>query len=206
MAKGIIYLMSTLVDGLIKIGKTDNFENRMRLLENNGYRNITGLKREFAIEVENYDEKEKLLHSIFSKSRLGDTEFFSVDIDLAKQLLSAFDGKIIFPQETRQEIFSNATDAVEEKEEAMLARNRHHFKDIVFSSSLTGKEYKGTTSDDGVLAIMEIDTGIELPNNAKPNKKAIVGRAVEDLGGTVAKDETLYQRYRKLSKLVNNND
>ena len=206
MAKGIIYLMSTLVDGLIKIGKTDNFENRMRLLENNGYRNITGLKREFAIEVEDYDEKEKLLHSIFSKSRLGDTELFSVDIDLAKQLLSAFDGKIIYPQETRQEIFSNATDAVEEKEEAMLARNRHHFKDIVFFSSLTGKEYKGTTSDDGVLAIIEIDTGKEVPNNAKPNKKAIVGKAVEDLGGTVSKDETLYQRYRKLSKLVNNND
>lgn len=39
--------------GLIKIGKTgnDQFENRMRFLENNGYANITGLKREFAIEV-----------------------------------------------------------------------------------------------------------------------------------------------------------
>ena len=29
MAKGIIYLMSTVVDGLIKIGKTDNFETRL---------------------------------------------------------------------------------------------------------------------------------------------------------------------------------
>ena len=67
-------------------------------MTHNGYRNITGLKREFAIEVEDYEEKEKLLHSIFSKSRLGDTELFSVDIDLAKQLLSAFDGKIIYPK------------------------------------------------------------------------------------------------------------
>ncbi len=67
MAKGIIYLMSTVVSGLIKIGKTgnDQFENRMRFLENNGYANITGLKREFAIEVDGYDEKEKLIHDIF---------------------------------------------------------------------------------------------------------------------------------------------
>lgn len=35
MAKGIIYLMITVVSGLIKIGKTgnDKFENRMRFLE-----------------------------------------------------------------------------------------------------------------------------------------------------------------------------
>ena len=46
MEKGIIYLMTTVVNGLIKIGKTgnDQFENRMRFLESNGYANITGLK------------------------------------------------------------------------------------------------------------------------------------------------------------------
>lgn len=49
--------MSTVVSGLIKIGKTTiaQFENRMRYLESNGYANITGLKREFAIEVDGYD-------------------------------------------------------------------------------------------------------------------------------------------------------
>lgn len=62
MAKGIIYLMSTVVSGLIKIGKTknDQFENRMRHLENNVYANVAGLKREVAIEVDGYDEKENL--------------------------------------------------------------------------------------------------------------------------------------------------
>lgn len=202
MAKGTIYLMSTIVDGLIKIGKTDNFENRMRLLEKNGYRNITGLKREFAIEVEDYDEKERLLHSIFSKSRLGDTELFSVDIDLAKQLLSAFDGTIIYPKENKQEIFIKASDAYEEKEEAMLAKNRHHFKDIEFISF--GKKYKGTTSDSGVLAIYDVETGKEIPNNANPNKKQIVGQSLIELGEKVAKDETLYQRYHRLTRIINN--
>ena len=54
MSKGIIYVMSTVVPGLIKIGQTmtTNFENRMRNLEHNGYSNVTGLKRVFAIEVD----------------------------------------------------------------------------------------------------------------------------------------------------------
>ena len=47
--------------------------------------NITGLKRSFAIEVEDYNEKETMLHSIFQKSRVGDTEMFALDVNLAIQ-------------------------------------------------------------------------------------------------------------------------
>ena len=55
--------METVVPGLIKIGKTgsENFEQRMYSLERNGYNNVVGLKRRFAIEVEDYDAKEALL-------------------------------------------------------------------------------------------------------------------------------------------------
>ena len=58
MAKGIIYVMTTVVPGLIKLGKTgsDNFESRMYNLERNGYSNVAGLQRKFAIEVDDYDE------------------------------------------------------------------------------------------------------------------------------------------------------
>lgn len=101
MSKGIIYVMSTVVPGLIKIGQTmtTNFENRMRNLEHNGYSNVTGLKRVFAIEVDDYIEKESLLHTIFEKSRVGDTELFSLDLNIAKQLLSSFEGTVIYPKE-----------------------------------------------------------------------------------------------------------
>lgn len=201
MAKGIIYLMSTVVDGLIKIGQTDNYESRMRHLEKNGYANVAGLKREFAIEVEDYVEKEKLLHSIFSKSRLGDTELFSVDLDLAKQLLSAFDGTVIYPKESKQEIFNKATDAIEEKE-ILLDKNRHHFKEIDFECSLTGHKYHGQTGEDGTLCIIDLTTGKEIEKNSNPSMRKIVGQAIEDLGGETAKDDTLYQRYRKLTKLI----
>lgn len=203
MAKGIIYLTSTVVDGLIKTGKcqSDQYDSRMYQLEHNGYCNVAGLKRQFAIKVDDYNAKEVLLHTIFKKSQVGDTELFSVDLDLAKQLLAAFDGTVIYPKQAKEEIFDETTDALEEKQ-IILPQNRHHFKDIEFTSSLTGKKYKGTTSKDGVLAIIDLSDGKEIPNNAKPNKKAIIGKAIEDLGGNVKKDDTLYQRYRTLSKLV----
>lgn len=53
MAKGISYVMATVVPDLIKIGKTrkSQFVSRMKYLEKNGYSNITGLKRKFAIEL-----------------------------------------------------------------------------------------------------------------------------------------------------------
>ena len=112
MAKGIIYIMTTVVSGLIKIGKTgsNNYEQRMYNLEQNGYKNVAGLKRYFAIEVEDYDEKETLLHDIFSKSQIANTELFALDVDLVVQLLSSFEGKQIFPEDaTKEEVFDTAS-------------------------------------------------------------------------------------------------
>ena len=112
MAKGVIYIMTTVVPGLIKIGKSgsSNFEQRMYNLEQNGYKNVAGLKRKFAIEVEGYDEKEVLLHDIFSKSRIANTELFAIDVNLVEQLLASFEGKQIYPVDTtKEEIFDTAT-------------------------------------------------------------------------------------------------
>ncbi len=112
MARGVLYCMTTVVPGLIKIGKTtaDNFESRMYNLERNGYSNVVGLKRYFAIEVDDYDEKETLLDDIFSKSCVPNTELFALDIDLVVQLLSSFDGTQISPKDaSKEEVFQDAT-------------------------------------------------------------------------------------------------
>lgn len=130
MSKGIIYLMSTCVDGLVKIGKTgvENFEQRMMQLENNGYRRISVLKREFAIEVDEYDKKEKLLQELFSKSRVGNSELFSVDPTLVKQLMSSLDGKVIYPKdEKKKEIFIQATEEVEVKK-GIIPNGKYYLK------------------------------------------------------------------------------
>lgn len=105
MQKGIIYIMTTAVSGLIKIGKTgtDNFSERMRFLESNGYYNVVGLKRFFAIELDDYAEKETLLHDIFDKHRVGESELFALDQELVRELLLSFKGDVVYPENINQE-------------------------------------------------------------------------------------------------------
>lgn len=155
MAKGIIYLMTTVVPGLVKIGKTktSNFEERMRFLESNGYRNVSGLKRNFAIELENYDEKEVLLHDIFSKSRVGDTEMFSLDVNMVRQLLSSLDGRIVYPEEDKNEVFEQATEAVES---SSLPNGNYEYK---VKSKVDKQTYHGVlVVDKGVLTLKKGST------------------------------------------------
>ena len=40
-----------------------------------------------------------------------------------------------------------------------------------------------------------------MPNNSKASKKQIIRRAIEDLNVDVDNSETLYQMYRKLTKI-----
>lgn len=103
--KGIIYIMTTAVSGLIKIGQTgiNNYQERMRNLEANGYYNVAGLKRFFAIELEDYTDKETLLNDIFNKHRVGESELFALDQELIRQLLLSFKGKVIYPENIDQE-------------------------------------------------------------------------------------------------------
>ncbi len=117
MAKGVLYIMTTVVDGLIKIGKTQTsqYDKRMYQLESNGYKNVTGLKRKFAIEVDDYSEKEMLLHKIFDRSRVPNTELFALDPELAVSLLSALEGTQIFPEvteQTKEQVFNEASESV----------------------------------------------------------------------------------------------
>lgn len=123
MDKGIIYLMTTAVSGLIKIGKTEtkSYQERMRFLESNGYYNVVGLKRAFAIEVEDYSEKERLLHEIFNKHQVAKSELFALDVELVKQLLLAFAGNIIYPVE------KNIDKAFEEVTKIRKLKNRFSF-------------------------------------------------------------------------------
>ena len=103
--KGIIYIMTTAVSGLIKIGQTGtaNFQERMRNLEANGYYNVSGLKRFFAIELDDYTDKEILLKEIFNKHQVGNSELFALDYDLVRQLLLSFEGKVIYPKDIDKE-------------------------------------------------------------------------------------------------------
>lgn len=104
MSKGAIYIMTTAVSGLIKISKTQvrQYQEEMHSLEMNGYYNVSGLKRQFAIKVDDYFEKGALLHEIFAKHRVGTSELFALDYDLVRQLLLSFEGEIVYPTQTNK--------------------------------------------------------------------------------------------------------
>ena len=206
MSKGIIYVMTTVVPGLIKIGKTgsSNFEQRMYNLEHDGYRNVTALKRAFAIEVEDYDEKEDLLHKIFEKSRLSDTELFALDVNLAIQLLSSFDGSVVFPKtETKQEIFVDATDSSKSK---MIPNGTYKFQKKKKSDNKTVNATavivngRWTILKGSILGITE-DMGVSqkaraaratmpLDSNGKLLEDAELGECSPSYAGTVVMNQS----------------
>ena len=128
--KGIIYIMSTAVNGLVKIGqtKTEQYNERMRFLESNGYRNV-----------------------------------FALDKDIVLQLLSSFDGKVIFPvNENKEEIFENATENVESK---LIPNDTYYFEKQKKSDNRTVKvsakvdNGKWTILKDSIIGIKE-DKGV----------------------------------------------
>ena len=100
---------------------------------------------------------------------------------------------------TKEEVIEEET--AEKNRE--LSKNRHHFKEIKFKSSLTNKTYYSKTKDDGTLGIYEEETNNEVPNNSNPSKKQILLQAVKDLNGEVESNITLYQLQHRLEKLLN---
>ncbi len=109
--RGIIYLMESAIPGLVKIGKcgTKQYKERMRDLSSNGYRNATGLKCVIAMEVDNYEDVERLFHSLFDSCRVGNTELFALDVSLLTGLFSALDGTMKYPHsESKSDVFDEA--------------------------------------------------------------------------------------------------
>ncbi len=84
-------------------------------LKRNVYVNVFGLKGKFAIEVEDYDEKEILIHELFSKNNVPNTELFAVDIELVVQWLSLLERRQIFPKSiSNEKVFNTATDKIQQ--------------------------------------------------------------------------------------------
>ncbi len=134
--------MTTAIDGIVKIGKCQKkqYEERMRYLEQNGYRHVSVLHRFYAKEVHDYDRKEALLHTIFSKSQVSKTELFATDASLVKELLEAFEGRQIFPtinayKNVSKKKLSNLTETKSSKKKA--PRFTFEMLDIPIGSELT---------------------------------------------------------------------
>lgn len=218
---GSIYILTNpSFPDYVKIGYSKNVQERINKLNNSeavpfGFR----LYATYDVETQSAD---KVLHKIIDKLnadlRSIDTindkvrvrEFYLISPEDAYELLE--DIAIISGTKERLHLYKPTKDEVQEEETAeknrQLAKNRHHFKDIKFKSSLTNKTYYSKTKDDETCeshekGIYEEETNNEVPNNSNPSKKQILLQAVKDLNGEVNSNITLYQLQHRLEKLIN---
>ncbi len=213
--KGYIYILTNpSFKEWIKIGYADNVEERVKIL--NSHETTPFAFRIFATYEVPSRLRDKSVHELIDllnptlrsrevvegKSRVR--EFYAMSPDDAFSVLEMI--AKVNGLENRLKKYDPTVQDTKEEESAeqvkKVSANRHHFKEIDFSSSLTGKKYHGTTNEEGTLKIIEVESGEEIPNNAHPSKKAIIGQAIIDLGGETPKDESLYQRYHKLTKMI----
>ena len=200
----------------VKIGYADNVKERLNSLN-------ASSATPFAFRIyATYDVPNRLedlkIHNIIDKLN---PELRSIDVVDGKKRIREF---FAMSKEDAYELFeaiaeiSGTKDRLhkwgvtekEAKEEKIADENRelnrHHFKEITFTSSLTGKTYYSKVNDKGTLSIFESETNVEIPNNSNPSKKSIVRRALEDLGKTTEKEDTLYQLFHRLEKEVLNHE
>lgn len=86
-------------------------------------------------------------------------EFYLISSEDAYELLE--DIVIISGTKGRLHLYKPTKDEVQEEtaeKNRELSKNRHHFKEIKFKSSLTNKTYSSKTKDDGTLGIYEEET------------------------------------------------
>lgn len=189
MARGVIYVMSTVVPGLVKIGKTatSQFESRMYQLEHNGYFNVVGLKREFAIEVDDYGEKENLLDDIFSKARVHNSELFSLDVELVIQLLSSFEGTQIYPapeEETKQQAFEKATEIRREHIESAFVPDGTYYLERKLKRN-------GNTACKATMVVEEGVFTIKAGQTVSPTEGAGISPGISQIRAAVVDSEGL---------------
>ena len=131
-------------------------------------------------------------------------EFFAMSAEAAYNIFQAM-AEISGTRDRLHLWIADAKQKAEEEnaeEVRELNKNRHHFKEVTFTSSLTGKTYDSKTNPDGSLGIYEHDTGIEVISFSNPSKKQIVRTALIDLGHEGDNSKTLYQLMHQLENAI----
>lgn len=98
MKKGIIYILTNeSMPGLIKIGITNNIKQRLQSLDTTSV--PTPFKLHYAVEIEDYVQKERLIHQGYAKDRIRSSrEFFKIEAENATAMLKALGGSEVESQ------------------------------------------------------------------------------------------------------------
>ena len=217
--KGYIYiLINPSFPNYVKIGYADNVEDRVSQLNRSectpfAFRiyatyEVSDRLKDIPVHqiIDQLNPSLRSIDNVEGKTRVR--EFYAMSPEEAYTLLEMI--AKINGLEGNLKIWKKSREATDDERTAQkiekLSKNRHHFKEIDFFSSITNKSYHGTTSDDGTLCLIDIESGIAVPKNSKPSMRAILGQAIIDLGDNIDKSETLYQRYHRLTKMILENN
>lgn len=213
-SQGVIYiLINPSFPDYVKIGYADDVNKRLKELNRSEYipfafrlyayygvpQRLTDKKLHELIDMINPDLR--AIEEFDGKRRTR--EFYNMTSEKAYKILQAI-AQINGLEDNLHKVKPSERDLEEEEtaeENRILATNRHHFKNIEFTSSLTGHTYRSSTNEKGTLSIFDVTAGEEVPNNSTPSKREIVRVALSDL--TKNEEEgTLYQLIHRLEKSV----
>ena len=213
-SQGVIYILTNpSFPDYVKIGYADDVNKRLKELNRSecipfAFRlyayyevpqRLTDKKLHELIDMINPDLR--AIEEFDGKRRTR--EFYNMTSEKAYKILQAI-AQINGLEDNLHKVKPSEKDLEEEEtaeENRILATNRHHFKNIEFTSSLTGHTYRSSTNEKGTLSIFDVTVGEEVPNNSNPSKREIVRVALTDL--TKNEEEgTLYQLIHRLEKLL----
>lgn len=213
-SQGVIYILTNpSFPDYVKIGYADDVNKRLKELNRSecipfAFRiyayyevpqRLTDKKLHELIDMINPDLR--AIEEFDGKRRTR--EFYNMTSEKAYKILQAI-AQINGLEDNLHKAKPSERDLEEEEtaeENRILATNRHRFKNIEFTSSLTGHTYRSSTNEKGTLSIFDVTAGEEVPNKSTPSKREIVRVALSDL--TKNEEEgTLYQLIHRLEKSV----
>ena len=151
----------------VKIGYADNVEERVAQLNRTectpfAFRiyatyEVSDRLKDIPVHqiIDQLNPTLRSIDDVEGKSRVR--EFYAMTPQDAYKLLemiakiNGLEGKLKLWKKTKEQVDDEQT---AEKIE-VLSKNRHHFQEVDFSSSLTGRKYHGSTGDDGTLKIID---------------------------------------------------
>ncbi len=160
MSKGIVYILTNnAMPGIIKIGITTNLKARMSQLDTTGV--PLPFKCHYAVEVEDYENKEKGIHDAFSDNRIRpNREFFKLSPEKAVAILKIIGGKEIKTEDEMIDQDGNTLETTPKLEKEF--RGKFTFKEVnipkgselIFSRTFPNDEEKKCTVADDQRAVM----------------------------------------------------
>lgn len=201
MPKGTVYVLTNpAMPGYVKIGKTQNLQNRLKSLDKTNL--PLPFKCVYAIEVQNYSGIEKLAHDAFSHARSRSTrEFFEIDEQQVIAALMISGGKDVTPGKDTAE----DQESLDALEKATERRSRFKFSmiglekgDVISYMKIEG--VTATVQSQTTILFEDEEVSIYQATMTLLKRQGIHWKSVQGQQYWEYNGETLSQRRRRLEE------